>query len=524
MDNGAGPRTARKHSPTRMRSRRQEIPVIDLFAGPGGLGEGFCTAGGKRGPRYRLVLSVECDAFAHRTLTLRAFCREFTTRGRPLPRPYFAHVGGDMSREDLFNRYPTEASAAVEEACLARLGDAEGDREVHDRLERHRIKGVDFRSSVFIGGPPCQAYSLVGRARRARATAAGHYREESDGRHTLYREYLRLITEFRPAAFVMENVRGILSSRLGGQPIFAQILADLSRAGYDLHALGGQEEPPLIGSQVDPRRFLLLANEHGVPQRRARVFVVGTRSDLRVNSGSLELPRLSAPHGTVHDAIHDLPHLRSGISGADSTDAWQACVRDHARGLARELRAKNPKVASLLQAISGHRSRLPRLRAVTELPADGRERIVLNHETRSHISQDLERYLFLATCAFVAGKSPDLSDMPSRLLPAHRNVIQAIAEGDVSQVAFADRFRVQTAREPATTITSHIAKDGHYFIHPDPRQCRSLTVREAARLQTFPDDYFFCGPRTEQYHQVGNAVPPALARRIAQVLQSVIAR
>jgi DNA (cytosine-5)-methyltransferase 1 len=141
---------------------------------------------------------------------------------------------------------------------------------------------------------------------------------------------------------------------------------------------------------------------------------------------------------------------------------------------------------------------------------------VLNHSTRGHIADDLHRYLFSSCFADVRGISPVLAEFPIDLLPAHANV-----RGDASDAVFGDRFRTQVAGEPSTTVTSHISKDGHYYIHPDPSQCRSLTVREAARLQTFPDDYFFCGPRTAQYHQVGNAVPPRLAERIAESVASL---
>jgi DNA (cytosine-5)-methyltransferase 1 len=126
------------------------------------------------------------------------------------------------------------------------------------------------------------------------------------------------------------------------------------------------------------------------------------------------------------------------------------------------------------------------------------------------MESDLERYLFASSFAAVAGRSPSLLDFPVSLLPRHENIDQALSTGH-----FADRFRVQVAGRPASTITSHISKDGHYYIHPDSSQCRSLTVREAARLQTFPDDYFFCGPRTAQFQQVGNAVPPLFASAIA---------
>lgn len=140
---------------------------------------------------------------------------------------------------------------------------------------------------------------------------------------------------------------------------------------------------------------------------------------------------------------------------------------------------------------------------------DGRLRAVPNHETRGHMADDLARYLFAAAFAKTYGQSPKARVFPESLAPNHRNWRSG---------KFADRFRVQVAHRPARTVTSHIAKDGHYYIHPDPAQCRALTVREAARLQTFPDNYLFRGTRTQQYVQVGNAVPPLLASQIAESL------
>ena len=141
-----------------------------------------------------------------------------------------------------------------------------------------------------------------------------------------------------------------------------------------------------------------------------------------------------------------------------------------------------------------------------------------NHAPRSHLTSDLYRYLYAAAYAKVEGVSPKLENFPESLWPDHKNTKTAV----VGKSLFNDRFRVQRNGRPATTVTSHISKDGHYFIHPDPTQCRSLTVREAARIQTFPDNYFFCGPRTSQYTQVGNAVPPLLAEQIAEKVFSVL--
>ena len=130
------------------------------------------------------------------------------------------------------------------------------------------------------------------------------------------------------------------------------------------------------------------------------------------------------------------------------------------------------------------------------------------------MAEDLHRYIFVSAFGKVFGRSPTLSDFPEELLPEHENV----KGEDRDLKKFADRFRVQLAEGPAKTITCHISKDGHANIHPDPAQLRALTVREAARIQTFPDNYFFEGSRTEQYTQVGNAVPPYLAHQIAAIV------
>jgi DNA (cytosine-5)-methyltransferase 1 len=424
-----------------------------------------------------------------------------------------------LSREELFAAFPAQAHYATAEACLARLGDGPGDRLITERVDALRRSGIDLRKGVMIGGPPCQAYSLVGRARRARASASGEYLEEKDGRHVLYKQYLRLLEEITPAVFVMENVRGILSSTYGGRPIFGQILEDLASAGYDLHALGDPAEGSLFTDHGDARDYLLLADRFGVPQRRARVFVVGTRSDLGIRK--ISLPNLSASSArtTVRDAIADLPGLRSGLSANDSADNWKDWVRSAAGRLSRELPASMNDIVQVLKRVGSPSARLPTRRTAQALRRRGD--CIANHETRGHIPEDLERYLFYAAWGCARDASPTLADLPRRLLPNHRNVQGAASAKQLAKVAFSDRFRVQIFDEPSTTITSHISKDGHYFIHPDPKQCRSLTVREAARLQTFPDDYLFCGPRTEQYRQVGNAVPPLLARRIALAIQSL---
>ena len=143
---------------------------------------------------------------------------------------------------------------------------------------------------------------------------------------------------------------------------------------------------------------------------------------------------------------------------------------------------------------------------------------ICNHHSRSHMLSDIHRYFYAACYSEIYGISPKLGDFPPDLLPEHKSA----RSNELTGVAFSDRFRVQLPHRPGTTVVSHISHDGHYFIHYDPLQCRSLTVREVARIQTFPDSYFFCGPRPAQYIQVGNAVPPLLAVQIAKLVTKIL--
>jgi DNA (cytosine-5)-methyltransferase 1 len=508
-------------------ARQNAYPVIDLFAGPGGLGEGFATAlDDHQQRRFRSVVSIECDAFSHETLLLRHFFRHFPDG--EAPDDYYEFLAGRITKAELFDRHPAAYADARLSALRISLG-KESHAEVR-RTIRQRLAGSDHWALV--GGPPCQAYSLVGRARMK-----GDPKFEQDEKHTLYLEYLRIIADHRPPIFVMENVKGLLSATIEGKSTINRIVRDLQQPAtaiadapadlaYRLYSLTEEE---MAEGEVDPRLFLVRAEDHGIPQARHRMFIVGIRSDLKVRPSILR--KMTAP--TVRDTISSLPAIRSGLSKEkDSRDAWLSAIRHissmnirghlngaaYARPVARELRfdklveMRSPRSTSSARYVA----RRPSHDVLRSL-YDERLPVLTAHEARSHMASDLRRYLYAATFARETGRSPKLADFPTNLLPDHQNV-----EEGRSGKMFSDRFRVQLADHVSTTVTSHISKDGHYFIHYDPAQCRSLTVREAARLQTFPDNYLFAGPRTEQYHKVGNAVPPKLAQQIAEIVAEVL--
>lgn len=506
-----------------MSLQKQKIPVIDLFAGPGGLGEGFSAFRDKNSAIYKIGLSVEKDPFAHSTLELRAFYRHFC--GKP-PKEYYAFLKGDISREILFGKYPEAANAARNEARHIELGE---DTHVEtDELIENALKGKE--AWVLIGGPPCQAYSLVGRSRNK---GNRDYQPEKDHRHFLYREYLRIIAEHCPSVFVMENVEGILSSKINGERIFPQILNDLRQPfkaipqsnsskcyKYSIYSLVKPVTSGLFDDgELNPKDYIIKSELHGVPQARHRVILLGIREDFN----NIEIKTLKEKAEiSVKDVLADLPRVRSGLSKGDSAEKWKKAVTDIYNtpwlgSIDRKLKDSIIRSIDSIKLPKQNRGLefIPSTKAASSLIKwyyDSRLKGVCNHTTRGHIAEDLHRYLFVSCYGKVNGISPKLQDFPNQLLPNHKNSKSGI---------FSDRFRVQLAQKPSTTITSHISKDGHYYIHYDPTQCRSLTVREAARLQTFPDNYLFCGPRTSQYHQVGNAVPPYLAIQVAEIVYDI---
>ena len=516
---------------------KKKIPVIDLFAGPGGLAEGFSSITNGEQRVFDIKLSIEKDESAHKTLELRSFCRQFPKDG--LPEEYYDVLketdlkNREEKKIQLFKKFDVEYAEAKNEAWLAELGNKNYPPALVDQKIKEALNGE--KDWVLIGGPPCQAFSLAGRSR------VGGVHEE-DHRVFLYKEYLRIIAEHQPAVFVMENVKGLLSASLNEEKIFSWILRDLRNPSsvFKNTAKTKYKVYSLVKSDIQhDKDYLIKAEEYGIPQKRHRVILLGIREDLNTVPKTLE----KKERVTLKSVIDKLPKIRSSINRKfidseiidgkkkrrykklqDDSHIWEGYINKFKKdiiswnGLSNYKNKKKIiapefcKGAEFVPVLNTIENNHPLASWYLDKNLNG----IPNHQSRSHLLEDLKRYMFASIFTLSEGRFPRMQDYQKHnedLLPDHKSARTG---------KFADRFRVQLPDIPATTVTSHISKDGHYFIHYDPAQCRSLTVREAARIQTFPDNYLFCGSRTQQFHQVGNAVPPFLASQVASIVLEVL--
>ena len=401
---------------------------IDLFAGAGGLSEGFVQAG------FKPVAHVEMNAFAAKTLETRSayhYLKSTNNLG-----VYKRYMTGAISREEFMKQIPASITKTI-------INETTSDDTLPALFKKidgiMKIRGIT-KIDVIIGGPPCQAYSLVGRAQSSHMEIP----MEEDPRNYLYKLYARFLKRYQPRMFVFENVIGIESA--GGGATWKNLQKYLKRVGYEIKC---REQN---------------AQDFGVLQNRRRMIIVGWLKKSGLNYPDFLKTRSEA---VVNDLFEDLPKLHPG----ESSDKY----------------AK--KKASDYVSETGIRT------------ADD---VLTLHICRPNIDRDIKIYKRAVELWNNGHKRLNYNDLPEEL-KTHKN-----------RHSFVDRFKVVEGDEHCChTILAHPSKDGHYFIHPDIEQHRSITVREAARIQTFPDSYFFEGPRTSQFVQIGNAVPPLMAKGIA---------
>ena len=408
------------------------INYIDLFAGAGGLSEGFLANG------YNAVAHVEMNQDACYTLKTR-ICYYYLKNNNK-QNIYQKYLKKQITREQLYSYIPENLINSVVNETMSEDNMENIFEKINAVMNNREIDNID----LIVGGPPCQAYSLVGRAVKENKMV-------DDPRNYLYKLYIRVLKKYKPKMFVFENVPGLLTANSG--KYFSDMQKAFKTAGYE----------------IDHK--ILNAKDFGVLQNRRRVILIGWKKDKPVKYPQFDVDESKC---TVESILSDLPPI---LAGQENNAYPSRSYSDYLRK-------------------TGIRK-----------PTD----VLTWHIARPHIDRDKKIYKKVIEAWENNQQRIKYTELPKELC-THKN-----------RTAFLDRFKVVAKELPyCHTMMAHISKDGHYFIHPDKKQLRSITVREAARIQSFPDDFYFEGSRTAAFTQIGNAVPPLMAHGIAKKIKSIL--
>lgn len=406
----------------------KKLTFIDLFAGAGGLSEGFIRES------FIPVAFVEKNVNACYTIKTRLSYYYLNKKGEK--NIYIDYLKGIISRNELYNYIPCSIlnriiNEEINEDNLSLLF-----QDIDRITEKNKI-------DIIIGGPPCQAYSLIGRSKIGESVI-------EDNRNYLFRYYIEFLKRYKPDAFIFENVPGLLSAANG--KYFTEMLKGFKSIGYCV------------------QHKILNAADYGVLQNRKRVFIIGYKGNKQFTFPDPDR-NISTIHYTLKDLLNDLPPLKAG---------------------------EQKKVACYNHEENNYLKR--------SLIRNGFD-FTTQHTTRPLNNHDMEIYKLAINKFKNEGKQLRYNELPEEL-QSHRN-----------KTSFTDRFKVLNLSGLSHTLVSHLSKDGHYYIYPDLKNPRSISIREAARIQSFPDDYFFEGSRTSCFQQIGNAVPVLLAQTIARQIK-----
>lgn len=402
---------------------------IDLFAGAGGLSEGFIRAG------FKPIAHVEMNKDACDTLRTRTAFHYLNENDRV--DEYYEYLKGNISRDNLWSKIPDNLINSVINKEISPKTLPEIFKKIDNELNG---KDVD----LVIGGPPCQAYSVAGRARK---------NMDDDPRNHLYKHYVEFLKRYKPKMFVFENVPGILSANNG--EYLEKIFNAVKKQGYHLE------------------KQVLNAKNFNVLQDRKRVIIIGWKKDLKLEYPKFESKELKFE--VLKHLFSDLPKLKSGQG------EWNV--------------SKYVKKINTYLESTGIRNGID---------------FTTQHIARFNNENDLEIYRIAVDKWIKENKRLNYGELPERLIK-HSNT-----------KTFSNRFQVVNHKGISHTVVAHICADGHYYIHPDIEQNRSITVREAARIQSFPDDFFFESSRTAAFKQIGNAVPVLMAEGIANKIREML--